>query len=171
MESLQKLNEETLPAIKQPSIITAYKAVKSQALISFTPNEKEVIIKEIEKNVAKLFYALGHTIEVKRIEIITDLLIESRKYETPETIILFLHKCAKGEMGKFYGLPGIDQLQEKFSDFLQYTIIPAREQAKREGKEIYDSTREGLQSTRDYLQKGGSKPTTGYLQKLGKPRA
>mgnify|MGYP000920831503 CR=1 FL=1 len=81
-----KSNENKIQEIRQPQTITVYKAVTNQALISYTPNEKTNIIKEIEKNVAKLFYALGHTIEVKRIEIITELLIESRRYETPETI-------------------------------------------------------------------------------------
>jgi hypothetical protein len=155
---LQKLSENKLQEIRQPSTITAYKAVNSQALLSYIPSEKTLIVQEIEKAVAKLFYALGHTIEVKRIEIITELLTESRKHETPETILLFLHKCAKGEMGKFYGLPGIDQLQEKFSDFLQFTIIPAREQAKREGKEIFDNQREQQKSLREIIQ--GAKTRT-----------
>ena len=156
MNSLQKSNEANLPAIKQPSTITAYKAVNGQALVSY--HDPQEILKEIEKAMAKLFYALGHTIEVKRIEIITELLTESRKYETPETIILFLHKCAKGEMGKFYGQPGIDQLQEKFSDFLQYTIIPAREQAKRENKEIYDNQREQQKSLREIVEGCKTRP-------------
>jgi hypothetical protein len=147
-QSLQKSNQEIQTAIEKPSNITAYNCVKSQALCSYFGEQKEIYHKAIEKAIAKLFYALGHTIEIKRIEILTELLIDSRKYESPETILLFLYKCSKGELGKFYGLPGIDQLQEKFSDFLQYTIVPQRENIQQ--KEPWDNDRDQPQSIQEF---------------------
>ena len=152
-QSLAKSNLKAVEIItKQPASITVSNAVTNQALCSYFQGEREQINEAIEKAVAKLFYALGHTIEIKRIEILTDLLIESRKHETPETILLFLAECSKGHLGKFYGLPGIDQLQEKFCDYLQYTIIPAREHFRTMQKEKYDSQREQKKSLREIVQ-------------------
>ena len=135
--------------MNKPGNITVSDCVNSQALLTYKAEEKEQLYKLIEKNIAKIFYALGHDMEKNRIEILTELLIESRKYETPETILSFLHKCAKGELGKFYGKPGIDQLQEKFATFLESSIIPERERQK--GKpEKYDNQREQPQTIQEF---------------------
>jgi hypothetical protein len=135
-QSLQKFPQERKDlATMKPGSIMAFDAVNSTALVSYSPDRFNMATKIIEREIAKLFYALGQQVEIKRIEILTELLIESRKYETPETILLFLHKCQKGELGKFYGMPGIDELQEKFCDFLQYTIIPERERQRLKNKE------------------------------------
>jgi len=115
----------------KPGTITASDCINNQALVAYKAEEQNQLFKLIEKHVAKLFYSLGHDLEKNRIEILTELLIESRNYETPQTIISFLHKCAKGELGKFYGKPGIDQLQEKFASFLEQKIIPERERQRR----------------------------------------
>jgi len=79
-------------------------------------------------------------------------IIETYDYETPETILLFLHKAAKGDFGKFYGDPDIGTLREWFADFLQLSIVPAREQKWASKKEKFDNQREQQKSLREIIQ-------------------
>jgi hypothetical protein len=117
-QSLQKFPQERKDlATMKPGSIMAFDAVNSTALVSYSPDRFNMATKIIEREIAKLFYALGQQVEIKRIEILTELLIESRKYETPETILLFLHKCQKGELGKFYGMLGLMNSKRSFATF------------------------------------------------------
>ena len=74
-----------------------------------------------------MFFLHGQTFTLDQIEMFTESLIETYEYETPETILLFLGKAAKGDFGKFFGAINIGTLREWFADFLQQEIIPARE--------------------------------------------
>ena len=87
-----------------------------------------------------------------QINMFLEVLIDTYKYETPETILLFLHKAAKGDFGKFFGNPDIGTLRQWFAIYLENTIIPERERVQRSGKEIYDNQREQKKSLREHLQ-------------------
>ena len=114
-----------------------------------------------------MFFLHGKTFTLDQIELFTDSLIETYNYETPETILLFLSKAANGDFGKFFGEPDIGTIREWFADFLQQTIIPERERVNTGAKETYDSSREQIQSPREYIEKGGLKPINPFLKKLG----
>jgi len=114
-----------------------------------------------------MFFLHGKSYTQDMILMFLESLTDTYKYETPETILLFLGKAARGDFGKFYGEPDIGTLREWFADFLQCSIIPERERARTINKESYDNTREQIQSPAEYIQKGGSKPVTNFLKKLG----
>ena len=126
--------------------------------------EKIEYVKEISKGIGKMFFMHGKTYNENAIINYTEALIETYKYETPETILLFLKKAANGDFGKFFGEPDIGTIREWFADFLQQTIIPARERANTIEKE--HSTAKPGQSAREYLERGGEKPATKFIQRF-----
>ena len=83
----------------------------------------------IGQAINRMFVAHGHgkLVSIDNTELWIDLILETYNYETPETILLFLRKAAKGDFGKFYGEPDIGTLREWFATFLGNEIIPARE--------------------------------------------
>ena len=87
-----------------------------------------------------------------QINMFLEVLIDTYKYETPETILLFLHKAAKGDYGKFFGNPDIGTIRQWFAQYLENVIVPERERVQRSGKEIYDNQREQAKSLREHLQ-------------------
>jgi hypothetical protein len=109
----------------------------------------------IGKGFSKLFYLHGKQFTPEMIEIFTDEIIDAYKYETPQTILLFLSKASKGDFGKFFGQPDIGTLREWFSTFLRDTIVPERER-QRTSITPDNSGREQARSLRDYIQ-GSSK--------------
>jgi hypothetical protein len=107
---------------------------------------------EIGKGLGKMFFLHGKTYNSQAILNFTEAIIETYKYETPETILLFLKKAANGDFGKFYGEPDIGTLREWFTDFLGKTIVPAREHEATRTKERYDNQREQKKSLRDVIE-------------------
>lgn len=146
------------------STIGDSEAVKDTALVCHPHKDDYIAI--IKKAFAKMFVLHGQQYSPDLIEGFTQAITETYKHESPKTILLFLHKAASGDFGKFYGSPDIGTIREWFADFLLQTIIPARERYQTEHKESYDSTREQIQSPREYLEKGGAKPVTNYLKRV-----
>lgn len=110
----------------------------------------EVIIKQ---QITKLFYAYGkgNSANGMKVDLFYELIYESYKHETPETILLFFKKAAEGEFGKFYGDPDIGTLREWFAKFLGSTIVPARER-ENTTREKDNSQRGQSRSLREYIQ-------------------
>lgn len=86
----------------------------------------------------------------RNIEAVTDIIIELYEYETPETILLFLHKAKLGDFGKMFNFPDAGTIREWFAVFLENEIIPARERIHREHKEIIQP-RTGGKTIREFL--------------------
>lgn len=99
-----------------------------------------------------MFIAHGKQINPDIIKLWIDLIYETYKYETAETILLFLTKASRGDFGKFYGDPDIGTLREWFADFLQNTIVPERERQRQANEGPDRSDRGQSRSLREYLQ-------------------
>ena len=95
---------------------------------------------------------------------------ETYNYETPETILLFLQKAGNGDFGKFYGSPDIGTIREWFADFLQLSIVPAREHKANQNKETFDNQREQKKSTKDLVKQIHTPVTYEAEFKKGKVR-
>ena len=90
----------------------------------------------ISKAISKMFFMHGKSFTQDMVFMYLESITETYGYETPETILLFLNKAARGDFGKFYGEPDIGTLREWFADFLQMSIIPERERvASQKGME------------------------------------
>lgn len=103
-------------------------------------------IKKIGAAVGNMFYMYGAQYDEHMILNFTESILDTYKYETPETILLFLKKAGDGAFGKLYGSPDIGTIREWFADFLQEEIIPARERHNGIQKETYDNQREQSKS-------------------------
>lgn len=108
----------------------------------------------IGKGIAKMFYLHGKQYNPEMIQIFTEEIIDTYKHETPETILLFLSKAAKGDFGKFYGNPDIGTITEWMADFLQNTVVPERER-QNQYRERDNSGRGQARSLKDFIE--GSK--------------
>jgi len=104
----------------------------------------------IAKAINKMLYKHGKGINDFKVEAILEILIDTYDYETPETILLFLHKAGNGDFGKFFGEPDAGTLREWFGKFLESEIIPARERINREYKEVIQH-RTGGKTLREFL--------------------
>ena len=122
----------------------------------------------IGKAISKLFFMHGKTYHENSILNFLESLIDTYNHETPQTILLFLKKAANGDFGKFYGEPDIGTIREWFSDFLQTSIIPARERAQGEHKEVYDNQREQGESLGELIKRSGKHTPTTKESDFGK---
>ena len=153
MESLQKLKtEETKIELYKTAVstISPIDCVSGVAL-ACNPCRRDYMIL-IGKQIARMFYLHGKEYNQQLITTFLESLYETYKYETPETILLFLQRAANGDYGKFYGAPDIGTLREWMCDFLQQTIIPERERFNTTKKEIYDTQREQKKSLREIIE-------------------
>jgi hypothetical protein len=126
---LQKLNKEEEQKVQRYKTagftISEAECVNGVAL-SCNPCKKDYNV-IIAKHISKMFFMHGKPYTQDTIMMFLESLTETYKYETPQTIIKFLQKAGNGDFGKFYGDPDIGTIREWFADFLEQTIIPARE--------------------------------------------
>ena len=117
--------------------ISVTEAVENHALVC-SPLMGD-IIELIGKAFTKMLYLHGKKYTPEQIEFTLPEFINQYKYESAETIFMFLDKASKREFGQFYGDWSLATIYDWFATFLQYEIVPIRESIRLRNKEEHVS--------------------------------